>query len=252
MTKLIENRNGNYSFLPGGSPYSAGVTASPGYELIHTTFREPVPLYEALDAIGTHLSRDGRPLAALCALELRSPAPASFSGFADFNEEYRALLRKYDLLPDGPNPIARTNVSPSLGTPSQPVVHAFTYSVPVVQNGRGLTFIVSGAGELEDSTLNPSAIRRAGEQSDEAIAEKAALVMEIMETRLEALQAGWSRVTSVDIYTVHNIYPFFEKVILSRAGDAARYGVRWYQSRPPVTGIEFEMDLHGVHQERYL
>jgi hypothetical protein len=124
--------------------------------------------------------------------------------------------------------------------------------VLAAQNGDGPTFIVSGAGELEDSALNPSAIRRAGEQSDEAMAEKAALVMEIMETRLDALQAGWSRVTSVDVYTVHNIYPFFEKEILSRAGGAARYGVRWYHSRPPVTGIEFEMDLHGVHHERYL
>src|SRR6476659_8476884 len=115
---LIENRHGNYSFIPGGSPYSAGVIASPGYELIHTTFREVVPLYEAPDAIAKHLSSDGRPLAALCALELRSRAPASFSGFASFNDEYRALLKRHDLLPDGPNPIARTNVSPSMGTPS--------------------------------------------------------------------------------------------------------------------------------------
>jgi hypothetical protein len=250
---LIENRNGNYSFIPGGSPYSAGVIASPGYELIHTTCREPVPLYEAPDAIAKHLSTSGRPLAALCALELRSPAPVSFSEFAAFNDEYRALLKRHALLSDGPNPIARTNVSPSTGTPSQPVVHAFTYSVPIAGSSRGQTFIVSGAGELEDSALDPSAIRRAGEHSDEAMAEKAALVVEIMEARLDALQASWSRVTSVNVYTVHNIHPFLEKEILARSGNAAaRYGVRWYHSRPPVTEIEFEMDLHGIHQERYL
>ena len=27
---------------------------------------------------------------------------------------------------------------------------------------------------------------------------------------------------------------------------AARLGVRWYYSRPPVKDIEFEMDLRGV------
>lgn len=242
----IENTNGNYSFIPGGSPYSAGVIASSGYELIRTTLNAPVPLAEAFDVIGDGLSARRRPLSALCALELRSPAPLSFSGFADFNDGYRELLKKYDLLPDGPNPIARTNVCPTLATPKQAVVHAFTYSKPVEEKGHAQTFIVSGAGELENSALDTQAIRRAGEQSDDAMAEKAALVMEIMQSRLDALRTSWAEVTSINIYTVHNIHPFLEKNILSRAGNAARYGVHWYHARPPVTGIEFEMDLHGL------
>src|SRR5690348_565089 len=249
LTMLLENIKGNYSFIPGGSPYSAGVIASPGYELIRTTIRAPVPLAKAFDVIGDHLSAERRPLSALCALELRSPAPLSFSGFADFNDGYRELLKKYDLLPDGPNPIARTNVCPTLATPTRAVVHAFTYSKPVEGNGRAQTFIVSGAGELENSALDAQAIRRAGEQSDNAIADKAALVMEIMQSRLDALRTSWAEVTSIDIYTIHNIHRFLEKDILSRAGNAARYGVHWYHTRPPVTGIEFEMDLHGLRTE---
>jgi hypothetical protein len=248
----IENKNGNYSFIPGGSPYSAGVIASPGYELIRTTFREPVPLSAAFDEIGTRLSNWRRPLAAMCALELRCPAPFSFSGFADFNNEYRALLKQYDLLPNGPNPIARTNVSPSVGAPSEPVVHAFTHSAPVEGTDHRQTFIVSGAGELVNSALDSEAIRRSGEQSDDAMAEKAALVMDIMRERLDALETGWDEVTSIDIYTIHNIHPFVERNILARAGSAAQYGVRWYHARPPVTGIEFEMDLRGIRTEVYL
>ncbi len=245
----IENIHGNYSFIPGGSPYSAGVIASPGYELIRTTFRAPVPLAEAFDVIADRLSAEKRPLPALCALELRSPAPLSFSAFADFNGGYRDLLKKYDLLRDDPNPIARTNVCPTLATPKQAVVHAFTYSKPVEGDGHAQTFIVSGAGELENSALDAQAIRRAGEQSDDAMAEKAVLVIEIMQSRLDALRTSWAEVTSINIYTTHNIHPFLERNILSRAGNAARYGVNWYHARPPVAGIEFEMDLHGLRIE---
>lgn len=245
----IENKNGNYFFIPGGSPYSAGVIGSPGYELIRTTFRAPVPLSAAFDEIGTRLSSRKRPLAAMCALELRCPAPFTFSGFANFNNEYRALLKQYGLLPDGPNPIARTNVSPSVGAPPEPVVHAFTYSTPLEGTDHRQTFIVSGAGELVNSALDPEAIRRSGEESDDAMAEKAALVMNIMRERLDALETSWAEVTSIDVYTVHNIHPFLQKNIVARAGSAAQYGVRWYHARPPVTGIEFEMDLRGIRTE---
>jgi hypothetical protein len=249
---LIENKNGNYSFLPGGEPYSSGVIASPGFELIHVTFRAPLRLGDAFDAIEARLQSQSRPMAALCGLELRCPAPFSFAGFSEFNDEYRALLMKYGLLPEGPNPIARTNVAPSIGAPSQAVVHAFTYSVPQQTSSGGRTFIVSGAGELENSALDARAIRRAGEQSDDAMAEKASLVMAIMRERLDGLGTSWDEVTAVDVYTIHNIHPFLETEILGFAGNAARHGTRWYYARPPVTEIEFEMDVRGVRIDEIL
>lgn len=249
---LIENKNGNYAFLPGGAPYSSGVIASPGFELIHVTFRAPLRLADAFETIEAYLRGRSRPMATLCALELRSTAPFSFEGFGEFNSGYRALLRKYDMLPDGPNPIARTNVAPSIGAPAEAVVHAFAYSVPEQAAGRGHTFIVSGAGELENSALDARAIRRAGEQSDDAMAEKASLVMAIMRERLEGLGTSWDEVTAVDVYTIHNIHPFLETEILAHAGSAARHGLHWYHARPPVTGIEFEMDVRGVRVEEIL
>jgi hypothetical protein len=191
-------------------------------------------------------------MAALCALELRSPAPFSFEGFAEFNDGYRTLLKKYELLPDGPNPIARTNVAPLVGPPSEAVVHAFTYSVSQQASGQRRSFVVAGAGELENSSLEARRIRRAGEQSDDAMAEKASLVMAIMGERLEGLGTSWDEVTAVDVYTIHNVHPFLETEILAHAGSAARQGIRWHYTRPPVAGIEFEMDVRGVRVEEIL
>jgi enamine deaminase RidA (YjgF/YER057c/UK114 family) len=245
---LIENTGGNYFFLPGGSPYSSAVVASPGYELIHVTFGEARPLVQAFDAIGVYLAKQGRPFPSLCALELRCPAPYSFAGFAEFNEEYRSLLKKHDLLGDGPNPIARTNVAP-FHRPSEPVVHAFTYTAAAKAPAGGQTFVVSGAGELENSALDPQAIRRRGEQSAAAMADKARLVMDNMQARLNGLGTSWSQVTGINIYSIHNIHSFLESDILARVGSASRYGVRWYCAQPPVSDIEFEMDLHGIRAD---
>ena len=60
-----------------------------------------------------------------------------------------------------------------------------------------------GAGELPEGILSHEAIVRVGDTSSEAMIQKASFVMELMETRLHGLGADWSRVTEVDIYTIH-------------------------------------------------
>ena len=40
--------------------------------------------------------------------------------------------------------------------------------------------------------------------------------------------------------------------ILRPAGAAAIHGVRWFPSRPPILGLEFEVDLRGVLRELVL
>jgi hypothetical protein len=50
----------------------------------------------------------------------------------------------------------------------------------------------------------------------------------------------------VDIYTIHALERILPDVILKRIGSAGVLGVRWFFSRPPIAGIEFEMDLRGV------
>lgn len=37
--------------------------------------------------------------------------------------------------------------------------------------------------------------------------------------------------------------------VLGRVDTASTHGVRWFFSRPPIEGIEYEMDVRGVRTE---
>jgi hypothetical protein len=239
--------DGGYRFLPGIAPFSSGAAASPGYQVVHATLRAPIPWREGFALIDRHLQAEGRPRAALCAIELRSPAPFSFDGFDTFNAGYRSLLTEWKLLIDGENPIARTNVAPVVGAPPEPSLYGFGYTIP--GGTPRPTFIVAGAGEMRERGVGVEGIVRHGETSAAAMREKAAHVMGIMQARLLGLGAAWSDVTVIDIYTPQPIEPFLTETVLVPAGPAAIHGVRWFPSRPPVIGLEYEMDLRGVARE---
>ena len=117
---LVENKRGNYSFLKGIAPYSAGVVAEAGFEVVHVRLRRYIPLREGFDAVEAHLKGAGRPLQAMCGMELRSPKPFSFTGFNQFNAGYIDVLKKWDILLEGMNPVARTNIAPEVNPPECP------------------------------------------------------------------------------------------------------------------------------------
>ena len=238
---------GDFRFLPGIAPYSSGAIAMRGFQVVHATLRAPVPWREGFALIERHLRELQRPRAALCAIELRSPAPFSFDGFDTFNAGYRGLLSEWGLLVDGENPIARTNVAPVVGAPTEPSLYGFSYTAP--GETRRPTFIVAGSGELRDRTAGAEGIVRRGETSADAMREKAAYVMGVMDARLRGLGADWPDVTIIEIYTPEPIEPYLADTILKPAGAAAIHGVRWFPSRPPIVGLEYEMDLHGVARD---
>ncbi|MGQ9585839.1 MAG: 2-amino-5-chloromuconate deaminase CnbZ [Anaerolineae bacterium] len=249
MDALLDNPKGNYCFLAGIAPYSSGVVAMPGYEIVHATFQHPLPYRQGFEWIHQHLTTLGRPRAALCAIELRLPAPLSFAGFAEFNQGYQALLEKWDLLVEGQNPVARTNVAPVIEPPAEPSLYAYSFTIPTGTGKISPTFVIAGAGELTGSALSPQAVVRAGETTAEAMQEKAAHVLRTMQARLHSLGRTWSDVTTVDIYTAHPIHSFLASEILQNIGPTAIHGVHWFLSRPPIADLEFEMDLRGVRKE---
>lgn len=244
---VVENKRGGFRFVKGISPYSAGAAAMPGYEIVRARFARELPLKAGFAAIDAHLKSSGRPRHALCGMELRSPRPFSFQGFADFNAGYVEILRSWDLLHDGLNPVARTNVALEIGGPSQPSVHGFSYTAPTGE--RSLTFVIAGAGELPEGTLDPHDVVRRGETSPAAIREKAHFVMGLMEGRLRELGGDWPAVTATDIYTVHEIHSFLAEVLIRRMGAGAAQGLTWNYARPPIVSIEYEMDLRGCRRE---
>jgi hypothetical protein len=243
----IANPKGNYSFLKGISPYSAGVTASRGFEIEHARLLPALPLRDGFAAVDRHLKSLGRPRQALCGIELRSPRPFTFQGFADFNAGYVDILKSWEILQDGLNPVARTNVAPEVNPPAEPTLHGFSYTVPSA--GTAVTFVVAGAGELPEGSLDPHDVIRRGENSPGALREKARFVLGLMESRMRELGADWPAVTTTDVYTVHDIHPLLEPEILPRLAAAGRQGVTWHYTRPPIVSIEYEMDLRGCRRE---
>jgi hypothetical protein len=241
---------GGYRFLPGIPAFSSGVAALPGFEIVHARLAAPLPWREGFAKIERHLKGSGRPRTALCGIMLRSPAPYTFEGFDGFNQDYRALLGDWGILVDGDNPIPRTNVAPVVGAPREPSLYAFDYTVADATPSR--TFVVAGAGEMRERARGADGIVRRGETSSEAMREKARFVLEIMQSRLRALDGAWDRVTVIDVYTAHPIHGIVEEEILRAAGPAAVHGIHWYPSRPPIHGLEFEMDLRGVSRELVL
>lgn len=245
---LVPCPAGRYRFLPGIDPYSCGVVAESGHEIVHATLQSPVPYRQGFALIDRHLGGRRRPRAALCAIELRIPAPFSFAGFAEFNQGYRAILVEWGVLIDGLNPIARTNVAPVVAPPPEPSLYAFSYTVPSEAPGTP-TFVVAGSGELRPGPMGAEGVVRRGETSSGALAEKADTVMTEQERRLRGLGVTWADVTCVDIYTAHAIHSLLPTRVLARMGPAAIHGVHWHLSRPPIADLDYEMDMRGVRQE---
>jgi hypothetical protein len=244
---LRDGPNGTYRFLPGIPAFSSGVVASPGWEIVHATFRQPVPWRQGFDRIEVYLRAQGRPRTALCGIELRSPAPFTFEGFDTFNQGYRAVLGEWEILVGDDNPIPRTNVAPVLAPPKEPSLYGFAYTVP--RSASSETFVVAGAGEMRERGRGAQGIVRMGETTPDAMAEKARFVMGIMQNRLSALGRAWSGVTAIEVYTALPIGDELLRAILGPAGPTAVHGIRWFPSRPPVQGLEFEVDLRGVARE---
>lgn len=251
MSRCVAHPAGNYLFLPGIAPYSCGVVSSPGFEIVHATFLQPPPYRDGLAEIASHLENQLRPRAALCAIELRTPRPYTFAGFAEFNREYTAILESWGLFVGGVNPVARTNVAPVVCPPGEPILYGFSYTQPV-DHDRSPTFVVAGGGELPEGVLHREGIVSLGDQSPAGLAAKARFVMRLMENRLLGLGVNWSRVQTANVYCAHSITSLLPEVILAPLGPASVHGIHWYYSRPPIEEIEFEMDLRGTCSDRWL
>jgi hypothetical protein len=249
MSQTTIAPGGDYDFMPGVSQYSCGVGARPGFALERVRFSRPVPMKEGFERIEAHLKAAGRPLTSFCACELRSPAPFTEEGFKAFNAVYITTLVAWGLMKDGVNPVARSNVCPKLDPPSEPGFHAFSYTVPASAAPR--SFVIAGSGESVEGKANyRDHTVRLGDISAEGMREKAKHVLGEMERRMAAFGAGWKDTTAVQLYTVHDIFPFLEAELGKRG--AMRDGLTWHFNRPPVVDLEYEMDCRRVHTERVI
>jgi hypothetical protein len=249
MIETIEADNGGYRFMPGVSQYSCGIGALPGFAIERVRFSKVVPLKQGFAKIAEIIKAAGRPLTAFGACELRSPAPFTEEGFRAFNEIYIKTLIEWGVMRDGVNPVARSNVCPKLDPPKEPGFHAFSFTT--VAPSAPASFVIAGSGESVEGKANYRDYAvRLGDISPDAMLEKAKWVLDEMERRMSAFGGDWSQTTAVQLYTVHDIYSVLESE-LGRRG-VLRDGLTWHFNRPPVTGLDYEMDCRCVHSEKVL
>lgn len=245
----IEFPSGGYAFAPGVFQYSAGVRALPGFRVERVRFARVVPLREGFARIAALLRAAQRPLTAFCACELRSPAPFTEDGFRAFNQDYAGVLREWGLLASGANPVARSNVCPEIDPPTQPGFHAFCFTVPDADAAP--SFVVAGSGEVtEGKATYHEHVVAPGDTSPDGMRAKARFVLGEMERRMAALGADWPVASGVQLYTVFDIHPFLAEEMVRRG--AAAHGLTWHFARPPIVGLDFEMDCRRVALERVI
>jgi len=240
--KLIENQGRGYSFLEGIYPYSSGVVANPGFEIVHVTLNSRLPWQEGMQQARQFVESEEGGVEQLCAFELRCPRPHSMGGFIGFNEDYRHMLEQWGLVVDSQNPIARTNVAPVEDAPDETELHAFSFVRRSEDAGR--TFVVAGGGEL----IGPLAVEnivRAGDVTPDALREKATVVMNLMLQRLRGLGGVPADLTTIDVYTAHDAPTLITQAVTPELADSPAEVV-WFKTRPPIVDIEFEMDMRAT------
>ena len=250
MVEIAKFEAGGYRYIRGAVQYSGGVAAEPGFAIERVRFRGRPAIEAGFAAIEAYLIRIGRPLTAFCACELRSPAPFTEEGFIAFNRVYVGTLERWGIFKDDENPVARSNVCPETDPPAEPVFHAFSYTVPA-EAGAPVTFVNAGSADArETAPEGESRVIRAGETSADAMRAKGAHVLDTQGGRLTALGTGWADATATQVYSVHDIHPVLENEIQPRG--AAPAGLTWFHARPPVEGLDYEMDVRSVSVERIL
>ena len=249
MYETKEMPSGGYRYIPSVFQYSGGVSAMSGHVLQRVQFSKPLPMDRGLEKIREYLISIDRPLQAFCACELRSPAPFTEDEFRRFNEIYAGTLSDWGILKDESNPVARANVCPDFDKPKEPSFHAFTHTLE--QPNTGPTFVISGSGEVpEGKGSYQDHIVASNDISAKGLMEKAEWVLSEMERRMSAFGAGWEDTTAVQVYTVHDIHHLLVRKFAPRG--ILRNGFVCHHNRPPVLGLEYEMDCRCVLTERIL
>jgi hypothetical protein len=250
---LLDNPKGNYKFVRGyGAPFSSGALANSGFEIVHATFKPLARLADGYGLIERHLREAGRPLNAVCGIELRIPAALTPAGFDEFNRPYIERLKAWGVMVDGLNPVARTNVAPASSPIAEPSMYGFYYTVAAAAGAARPAFVLAGVPEVASREGGKREVVAAGDVSLEGLRRKTTCIMEALGGLLGEMKLGWSEASAVNLYTVHDMHPLFASDLLPALGAATYRGIRWQYARPPVIGLELEIDGYAARQELVL
>lgn len=245
---LTDHPAGNFEFIDTGL-LSLGCRAHTGFEIVHVTFHPLPSLEQGYDLVESYLKRQGRPMQALCGMELRMPAPQHSSDFSVFNAAYADKLRSWGLYLGNCLPTTRTNVAPEVQPPTVPSLFGFYYTRPS-DVGRS-TYVLSGVADIKRGSDGTNIVAH-GNLSPQGMGQKAWYVLQTLEGRMDELGMTWADATSTGVYTVQNIQYLMGSVIMPRLMGSAHRGLQWHFSRPPTHELEFEMDTRCILTEEII
>jgi len=104
-----------------------------------------------------------------------------------------------------------------------------------------------GLRQWLEGTPFPDGIVAWGDTSPDGLAQKVDFVLDGLEHNTAALGARWQALTAVQIYTPHEFGALVHDHFAPRG--LARLGLEWHVCRPPIDGLEFEIDVRGVRRE---
>ena len=91
---LASHLDGGFRFLPGSPVFAGGAVAEPGFAIVHALLSRWPPLEQGYELVERHLQTLGRPMQALCGMQLRLPRQLSIEEFTAFIAPYIARLER--------------------------------------------------------------------------------------------------------------------------------------------------------------
>ncbi len=240
---LIDNKAGDYKILPGGAAFCSGIIPCEGYEIVRVLLRPWIPLEHGYAFIENYLKSADRPIQAFCGIELRVPAPLAMNDWSSFNVPYLAQLRKWGLIFGDQSGVCRSNIALALHPPATTSVCAFTYTAP--SSAKGKTFFLSGQADID---ANGKAIAE-GDTGPAAMQKRARYTIDTVGATLAKLGMSWQDTTQIAFFHAHDIPDLWEPKLLGSLGEALSRGVLVYRARPPIAGLEVELEARAVRQE---
>lgn len=240
---LIENKAGDYKILPGGPAFCAGIIPYEGYEVVRVLLRPWIPLAQSYTFIESYLKSVGRPVQAFCGIELRVPAPLAFKDWSSFNVPYLEQLRKWGLIFGDYSGVCRSNIVLALHPPATTSLCAFTYTAST--SAKVKTFFLSGQADIDASGKTIAE----GDTGPAAMQKRARYTIDTVGATLAKLGVSWHDTTQIAFFHVHDIPDLWGAELLGSLGEALRRGVLVYRARPPIAGLEVELEARAVRQE---
>ena len=246
---LVPNKSGGYLFLPGTETFSFGAVAADGFQIVRALYRNPPHFPEGLEEIKKYMSKINRPIQALCGLELRSGHQGTLPEFLAFNKFYVKQLQKLGLLVNNQVPIARTNMAIP-GTEAAERIYAFTYTIPLTNSSskQPPTFMLAGIPDVRNLRTKPEIVSE-GDTSMDGLRQKMTFILETIGELLQTINAGWSDVTGIQLYTMHDVHPLITSIMLPKVGEAGHRGIKWHNVQLPVVGGDMEIDVRSTCME---